>query len=357
MKKIYFLFTGGRKSILSDVQSGKSPSEFFYGGPELAKHGYEIEYLEYSDFGYNDKPSKFLFFIKPNLVKTLAKPANLKKLNSADFLVATTNGYGTALAKLKADKKITATILFLPMGIFELGADSARKEVVRKILSPVISLVISKNETAYLKKEFPELGKQIHYLSFGVDTNFWKPQESSVGQYVLSIGNDSHRDYELLIKSWKPEYPELRIITKRAISATIPENVKVFAGDWRGKLFSDEEIRTLMQGALFGILPIRETIQPSGQSACLQMMACGKAVIISRMAGLWDEEGMRDGETCLLPEPGSVEAMQNKIEILLNNPNKIAQIGASATRVVNERFTTEIMANDFDRIIKQYAKS
>lgn len=356
MKKIYFLFTSGRKRMLKDIENGKSPSEFFYAGPELKQKGYEVEYLEYSDFGYDDKPSKLLFFIKPSLVRTLGKPANIQKLNSADFLVATTNGYGTALAQLKADKKITATVLFLPMGIFELGADSARKEIVRKILSPVISLVISKNETDYLREHFPELINQLHYLSFGVDTNFWKPA-SSTSSYVFSIGNDSHRDYELLIKAWKSEYPQLRIITKRAISAPIQPNVIVQAGDWRGKLFSDEEIRAMMQNALFGVLPIRDTIQPSGQSACLQMMACGKAVIISRMAGLWDEDGMRDNETCLLPEPGSINAMQKKIEYLLNNPDKISQIGRSATRVVNERFTTEIMANDFDRIIKQYAKS
>lgn len=359
MKKIYFLFTSGRKERLEEVRGKKAPSEFFYGGPELEQRGYEVRYLEYEDFNYSDKPPSSLLgklinrlFAPKKLAEALALPKNLALLNSSDILVATTNRYGSALAKLRLRQVLTARVAFLPMGFLDLNADAATRLAAKETLEQVLALVISKNETAYLQTEFPDLKKNIAYLPFGVDTAYWQPAKNQASTpYVLSIGNDRNRDYESLVAAWKESYPELRIITKRTIAAKLPGNVKIFAGDWRGQLFSDDQIRSLMQEALFGIIPLINTIQPAGQSACLQMMACGKTVILSNIDGLWDPAVMQNGKTCLLPRPGSVPDLQRDIELLLSNPARLAEIGASAHSAVSEYFTTTIMADRFAELI------
>ena len=121
--------------------------------------------------------------------------------------------------------------------------------------------------------------------------------------------------------------------------------MEVIAGDWRQRLLSDEAIRDLYQGADFVVLPIRQTIQPSGQSACLQAMACGKAVILSEIAGLWDPQVMSDGKTCLLVAPGSVEALQDAVGSLMANPDRAREIGVNARAAVEKHFNLDIMVD------------
>jgi glycosyltransferase involved in cell wall biosynthesis len=45
-------------------------------------------------------------------------------------------------------------------------------------------------------------------------------------------------------------------------------------------------------------------------------MACGKAVILSDTAGLWDREQMRHGEICYLVRPGDPAAMRDLAEVI-----------------------------------------
>jgi glycosyltransferase involved in cell wall biosynthesis len=191
---------------------------------------------------------------------------------------------------------------------------------------------------AFLKDRLP--GIAIDYLPFGVDSRFWRPTGAAAettpdGPYVLSIGNDRHRDYATLLRAWKPDYPRLKIVTKQQIpTASIPANVTVISGDWHQQMLSDEQIRTLMQRALFVVLPILDTIQPSGQSACLQAMACGKVVIISDIQGIWDRDLIRNDENCRLVPPESIAGLQTAIERSLGNAAACARLGTRARQTV-----------------------
>jgi glycosyltransferase involved in cell wall biosynthesis len=100
----------------------------------------------------------------------------------------------------------------------------------------------------------------------------------------------------------------------------------------------------LYQRARFVVLPIRETLQPSGQSACLQAMACGKAVILSDIQGLWDRQLMVDGNTVLLTRPGDLEDLRRGIDKLLNSSALAARLGLNARQVIVEHLNVRMMA-------------
>ena len=51
-------------------------------------------------------------------------------------------------------------------------------------------------------------------------------------------------------------------------------------------------------------MPVKDVPQPSGQSVTLQASSCARPVVLSRTRGLWDPDGLRDGENVLLVPPG-----------------------------------------------------
>ena len=106
-----------------------------------------------------------------------------------------------------------------------------------------------------------------------------------------------------------------------------------------------------MRGARFVVVPVRQTIQPSGQSVCLQAMSCGKAVIMSDIDGLWERGLMSDGETCVLVPCGSVPALHSAAAGLLARPSHAARIGKAARKVVENHLNVEAMASSMRKLV------
>ena len=52
------------------------------------------------------------------------------------------------------------------------------------------------------------------------------------------------------------------------------------------------------------VVPVKDVPQPSGQSVTLQASACARPVVLTRTRGLWDPDGLRDGDNVLLVPPG-----------------------------------------------------
>ncbi|MDP6573940.1 MAG: glycosyltransferase family 4 protein [Rhodospirillales bacterium] len=274
----------------------------------------------------------------------LGSSQSLALLNPFEVVVATTNNQGMALALLRRLGRLEARVLFIPMGVLPAGASPLRRAVTRRLLRGVTLAPLSRAEERYLVDALgPD--QDVACLPFGVDDRFWTPPPDGApeGGYVLSIGNDRCRDYATLAAAWRPEYPPLKIVTRLAVPAS-DGAVEVIAGDWNRQILEDAEVRELFRGARFVVLPLTETIQPSGQSACLQAMACGKAVVISDIAGLFDRGALADGETCVLVPPGSVADLGNRIEGLLGDGGRAQAIGRRARQAVEEHFTIDIMA-------------
>ncbi|MFA6020134.1 MAG: glycosyltransferase family 4 protein [Rhodospirillales bacterium] len=347
-RPVLFLFKSGRLDRLAE----KGPREFFYGFSELERLGPRAELVEEENLpqpGLNGWPERLATrFLDPlaglnagTLARLSTRPA-LTRLNQASAIVATTNAQGLALGALKFLGLLAPPVLFLPMGVWPFRAGFLRRAWLARWLGQLALAPISRSEAAWLKRQ---LGIQadIGYLPFGVDTHFWTPSPTEVeGDYVFSIGNDRHRDWTGLAAAWSADLPPLKLVTRRPVPPS-SGRLEVLAGDWTQRPISDQGIRQFYREALFVVLPIQETIQPSGQSACLQAMACGKAVILSKIAGLWDDELLKDGETCLLVPPGDEAALAAAAKKLAENPQLCDRLGSAARQLVTQRFTIERM--------------
>ena len=137
---------------------------------------------------------------------------------------------------------------------------------------------------------------------------------------------------------------------------TYPPGVEVVHGIWHDSRLSDRDIRALFRQADLVVCPLKDTTQPAGQSATLQAMACGKAVVLSRTAGLWDTRNMRNGENCVLVEPGDVPALRAAIEELLGSPQTVQRVGGKARETVVALYSAGRFARQLQAIINRVTK-
>ena len=333
-----YLSKGGRGSRLEN----RGPTEFLYGIAELNQSGQGIRLIDEAELGLDKLPHRNLWALA-NIVGyrltgipvwmlvQLLRRSNRNALNQFQTILVTTNSFGICLGLLNRLGLLRAHIVFIAMGLVEQATARRIAITYRSLLKRITVCALSRPEANLLARV---LRQEVSFIPFGVDTEFWQPQVGKSGDYVLSIGNDRHRDYVTLVSAWKPSYPKLVIVTKLDVPAH-GANVQVIKGDWHLQIIDDAGVRSLMQSARFVILPIKNTIQPSGQSACLQAMACGKAVLLTDFVGLWNRELLISEQTCLLGgAAGSVAGMQTAIEQLLADQDLVDRIGKNARAMI-----------------------
>ena len=202
-------------------------------------------------------------------------------------------------------------------------------------------MTISKTENKYLKSYLNNL--EIEYIPFGVDASFWVPQKKLTSEkYALAIGNDLARDWSMLVRSWDKDFPSVKnsnflpVVNKKPI---------LLWSDWHTQALSDLKMRELYCNSEFVILPLKETMQPSGQSTCLQAMSCSKAVLISNIKGIWDRELLKNNENIIFTKTGNVQELRKSIQFLFKNLKFREKIGENGRKIIIDHFNIINMKN------------
>ena len=102
---------------------------------------------------------------------------------------------------------------------------------------------------------------------------------------------------------------------------------------------------------MFVIVPVKDVIQPSGQSCCLQAMSCGKAVILTNTIGLWDRENIVHNENIILVEPGNPADLSAAVKDLEKNHEKRLYLGKNARKLIESELNVNCMADEMERFL------
>lgn len=361
---ILYIFKNGRLERLKGLNDNKKkfPSEFFYGYIQLKDKYKLISILEEKDFGIFENKSFFFRLINilniilgklpiGTFVSFLNKK-KLKKLSNYSTIIVTTNTLGMALAMLKTFGFLNSKIVFITMGLFEISSSRWFRYLNKIFIRNVNLVTISKAETIFLNKILPR--QKIYEMSFGVDNNFWyhKKYVSDTEKYILAVGNDLNRDWQFLADSWQAYFPKLKILTNHKINNT-KLNVELINANFHNPVISDLDLRLLYQKSEFVIVINKNSIQPAGQSVCLQAMACGKPVIMTNTVGLWDNSKLKNNKNIILVKLNDQKDLIDKINKVLNCKKLKDTLSRNGLDLVSKYYNVDRMSFSLHNILKK----
>ena len=182
---------------------------------------------------------------------------------------------------------------------------------------------------------------------FGIDIDFWNiiPFDQSID--VLSIGSDLNRNYNIFEKI--PINFKLSIITKLNVKK-LQGKADIISGSKNNPHLTDSEIKEYYNKSKIIVIPIKETLQPSGYSVALQAMACGKPVIMTKIKGLWDQDLFQNMKNIIFIPPNNSIELKKNINLLLQSPELRNQIGQEARKTAENFFSLKRMNEDFNKL-------
>jgi glycosyltransferase involved in cell wall biosynthesis len=367
-KRIVYLFNTGRLKRLDEAK----PGEFFYGYRSLSRERFEATLFEphpptqgiVNDRGEVYPLPRWLRWLprrlKPTrltLVTRLLQVvfAGLGALRRADVIVAVTSPWIHATGLVRRLGLLRVPVVGVAIGPFRAPHTLRGRALnaLQRFLFAGANLVFigDADRSTFLQYISPR-PRRAELIYFAVDENFWHPAaDEEAGDYVFAIGT-AGRDYDTLFAAWDGRTDKLKIVTGRLDpEASYGAGIEVAYGMWHSARLSDDAVRDLYWGARYVVTPLVEGSQPYGQSATLQAMACAKAVVLTRTAGLWDSAAMQHLENCYLVEPGDVAGLKAALGYLDTRPDEVARIGRNARATVDRQYSIPAFTRRFEDLL------
>jgi glycosyltransferase involved in cell wall biosynthesis len=364
MKKIdiTYVFGTGRKSKFLDSAFS---NEFFYGYDLFCNENLEVEIIELDEQRKKiSTVGKFIYFMDRVLNKVSKLPfymnevmsyKTFRKLIKSKNIIFTNDRIGISLLPLlviiKTIRRVNSVVIVMGM----LNNDSGNK-LILKLQSLFLRIFIRSNnyfiflgngEYSDAVTKYPEYKHKFVFLPFCINTDFWDGEEKydsmDKEKTILFIGNDGNREYNKVIKIAEL-LPDLNFtfVTSQIKSQEINlMNVNLLEGNWNKSVFSDAEIKLIYKNSLLTILPLKNTLQPSGQSVALQSMSMGVPVVISNSIGFWDSDNFINNEHLLILENNNLDNWVQEIKNLVNNKEKLNNLSSAGEMLIKNNYSLD----------------
>jgi len=354
-KRIVFIFK--KKNIYSFEKNG--PTEFLYGLDFVQK---KITAVSFFANQYQFKHLPFMLLEKFIACQTnlgiyfQAYLNNKKNFMENDLLFAINDGAGFGLLFFKYFGKLNNKIIILVQGLHDRQQKYHHNIFFhyfhKKLLNQAeIILTLSVFEKELLIKLYQLNPQKVQVLYFGADLNFWNIKnlkKEGVGDYVITAGNDMHRDYNLLINGYNLNIP-LKLITR----VLNKEQLKKINNNLLFEYYQEINnilLRQLFYQAKFAIIPQTTTSATSGLSTTLQLLALGKPVLIADAPAL--KELFQDYQHVLYYQTANLSSFQEKIYELNNNKKLRERLSNNGKKLIEEKFNSKNMGKNILKIIK-----
>jgi glycosyltransferase involved in cell wall biosynthesis len=168
------------------------------------------------------------------------------------------------------------------------------------------------------------------------------------------VGNDGRRDYDTLVKvaGMMPDH-EFTILTRFEAPNHLPGNVRWHCMNSPEKYLSLKELLPLYQSSQCVVLPLKESLQPSGQSVAMQAMMCGAPVVITKTEGWWGSNVIRDGKEVALVSPDNAEELAAAIQATISP----VSVFAASNALLAAKWTAQGFAERWAGVIERAALS
>lgn len=338
-------------------KKGKIPFDFLWGINNLDKKKFIID-TSFSKRG--DRSSyyaKFFWIFEKIFIKILGVGApfevyfeNKNKINNKDIIFCCNDALGVVFLFFKRIGLIKSKVIVLFQALSErrilLHNNSYINYILIKFIIKKCDLVLTLSKLAKRKliSEYRIPKNKIKVLDFGVDISFWKPKRNNKKQkYILSVGNDSNRDYETLINAVQNKF-KLIVVTKKEIKKKV--NTKIF------KNVSIKKLRELYQNAHLTVIPSKKILsENAGMSCIMQSMASGTPVITSNLPAL--KERFKDKKTIFYFNAESSKSLKAVIEQVYYNKKFLRIVSKNAKNLINKEYNYTNLSNQISTILEK----
>jgi glycosyltransferase involved in cell wall biosynthesis len=194
--------------------------------------------------------------------------------------------------------------------------------------------------------------KHFFISNWGADLHYFKKYHKNIEpdqeHFLISAGH-SGRDFDLLIAVAKRINRRFKIYCRPKSypkSPSIPKNVEILSGK-----FPFEKICKDYADALVILIPLRADPEGTvGMTSLLDAIAMGKPVIMTRNKNI-DIDLDREGIGITVAE-NDVEGWVSAISMLLNDLDRVKEMGKNSLRLAREKFNIHILADDLAQVLQ-----
>jgi glycosyltransferase involved in cell wall biosynthesis len=358
--KVTFIFQRARlERINSSIPFAK---DMFYTYFNF-KEEFETEIIEFGNFP-KGRRYKIIFRLEEKIRTLLKIPLysiyltnkkNYQKIASSTHVICSTNRAATSSFPMMLMCKLLNKKVNFSFFVLGLYASKPRYLILKKIQSIFYFLLFSltknvifigEGEYKHAIKENPKFSRKFSYIPFGIDVDFWKTKitpDFENKKKILFIGNDSNRDFNLVVKiaSSLPNF-DFIFVTSEISKEKIPSNVTLYSGNWGNQLLTDTELKEIYEKSRITIIPLKQTLQPSGQSVAMQSMLIGTPVIISEIDGLWDSTKLVDDDNIIFAESLELEEWKDKITRLYDDQERLSRLSKNSIKLIEDFFSLNL---------------
>lgn len=341
----------------------KGPKEFLYGLDYVQKYRSALSFFS-DDYRLIHLP----FYLLEKIIVKQAKLGiyfqtflnNKDKLRKNDLLFTINDGLSFGLLFFKLINKLDNKIIVLIQGLHDRYKYFKKNKPLitfyKQLLDQAeIILTLSKYEKELLTKLFALNPEKVKVFYFGADLNYWNKNEikkkilrhpkSSLTkkELVLTLGNDMHRDYQLLLDHYNLKIP-LKLVTKTLTNSQQKQvQNNHFLENYQN--ISNQKLRQLYSQAKFVIVPLKDTFATSGLSVTLQTMAMGKPVLLAKAPAL--EELFKDYQNVSFYKMNNPRSFKQKLNELNTNQKLQKKLSIQGRSLVENFFNSQLMGKRF----------
>lgn len=348
----------------------KQPPDYYMKGQaywffRYFKQKAEVDVIDIHSFPWMEhfEKEKLRFYV----IQTLR---TIPKIGNYDIIISHGMQSAVVLSLFRRIFRTKAKHVVFEIGSFNSASEGGFALKLMQFASKSIDGFIyhTSEQKVYYGKFFPWIIEKSRFIPFGTDTEFFdgsgnvtvqKSESRENIRTIVCVGY-SKRDWDTLYQAFcylqkdkriAAEERELLCLKLIGTPSFKCENDKVEIMPY----IPVDQLIEEIQRSSFCVVPLKEFNYSFGQMTLLQQMALGKAVIASRVSSLKDY--IKDGETALFYEPESSEELEDRMKMLLQNPELRVALEQRARASVKDYFNEERMALDIEEYLHELCKS
>ena len=107
-----------------------------------------------------------------------------------------------------------------------------------------------------------------------------------------------------------------------------------------------------VQKSKLTIIPLKNSLQPSGQSVALQSIACGTPVLITKTEGFWDTKNFQDQKNIFFAKDNDLSNWIDKIKNILEmDSERIGKVISNGIETVYKHYDLNEFSKKIEAIL------